>query len=567
MSTSPDLQTTRDTLRSSLSVSQRRIVELEARIAQLESRLAQCETRVDRIFLSRIWNALVSSGNLLLRLRGIRSPEQAPDAKSGDAGEVDRYHRWITQYERVEPAWVQARMAAFEFEPLFSVVVPPREEAVELRATTLRSLAGQSYPKWELATRHDELVSGDYAVFVEPGDELSRDALFHLAEAVNNEPAADLIYSDEDVIDAKGVRRDPFFKPDWSPRLLQSLNYLAPLLACKRELLHTCATSMVSLPRDNATCIQMASVAQHIVHVPHVLCHVHDGAGASAIDLSDAVRGAEEAPRSGRDEPEVAVLIPSCNASRLCSAVNSLIAGTAYKNYKVVAIDNSRDDEIRQFSDRHRLMYEDCRGLPFNFSHLINRTAKRLTSELLLLLNDDVTVTDPEWLAALVEPMEERDVGAAGARLLYPDGRIQHAGVVVGIHGTCDHAFRGLPAAGDRYRGFETLAREVSAVTGACLLTRRAAFEELGGLDEKTFPIGFQDIDYCLRLRQSGRRILYSPRATLHHHESASMMEHGIKASPDELLAFRKRWAAVIAHDPYYNPNLTRERTDFSLDA
>ena len=181
-----------------------------------------------------------------------------------------------------------------------------------------------------------------------------------------------------------------------------------------------------------------------------------------------------------------------------------------------------------------------------------------------MLFNDDIEVISPEWLTAMLEYSQEPGVGAVGAKLLYPDGRLQHIGIVLGVVGVAAHAFHQHPGASPGYGGSALMARNYSAVTGACLMTRRAVFEEVGGFDER-LPTDFNDVDYCLRLQRAGYRIVYTPCAQLYHHESASFgaRQHDMT----ELDEMRRRWASVIDRDPYYNPNLTRDFPDYRIDA
>ncbi len=199
---------------------------------------------------------------------------------------------------------------------------------------------------------------------------------------------------------------------------------------------------------------------------------------------------------------------------------------------------------------------------PFNYSAINNFAVEHCDSPWLLFLNDDIEVIDQDWLTVMAEHVQRPEVGAVGPRLLYPDETVQHAGVVVGVGGIAEHAFRGLPAEAPGVCRQLQMTRNYSAVTGACLLTRRDVFEEIGGFDEERLPVAFNDVDLCLKMRRAGYLIVYTPFAKLYHHESASR-RRSVEALETEVM--RERWPDLLERDPYYNPNLSRERADFSL--
>ncbi|HET7092340.1 MAG TPA: glycosyltransferase, partial [Thermomicrobiales bacterium] len=200
---------------------------------------------------------------------------------------------------------------------------------------------------------------------------------------------------------------------------------------------------------------------------------------------------------------------------------------------------------------------------PFNFSAVINHALRLVETSYVVLLNDDMTVVTPDWVEAMLEHAQRPEVGAVGAKLLYPDDTLQHAGVIFGPYGGSTHPFRHVPPSHPGYFGFPHVVREWSAVTFACAMLRTATFAEIGPLDETNFRVAFNDADVCLRLRERGYRIVYTPHAVLHHYESATKK---LLAEPGEVEHMRRRWGHVIARDPYYNPNLTRTGEDFSLD-
>jgi GT2 family glycosyltransferase len=250
--------------------------------------------------------------------------------------------------------------------------------------------------------------------------------------------------------------------------------------------------------------------------------------------------------------------------------LESLFAKTSYANYEVVIADNSKgaatEKLVNQFQNKHaNLRYIDCRHQPFNFSAINNAAARQCDSPVLLFLNDDTSVIEPTWLEAMLELAMRPEVGAVGAKLLYPNEAIQHAGVVMGLFDNCGHAFKGLTSTVGHYFDFSDVIRNVSAVTGACLMTRASVFWQVGGFDEAQFAVAFNDVDLCLKMGTSGYRILYTPHAVLYHHESLSKTSKDLIPHPQEVAAMKSKWEKVIAHDPFYSPNLTRVDEDFSF--
>ncbi|MDQ6940503.1 MAG: glycosyltransferase family 2 protein, partial [Verrucomicrobiota bacterium] len=242
--------------------------------------------------------------------------------------------------------------------------------------------------------------------------------------------------------------------------------------------------------------------------------------------------------------------------------IETLTAKTSYGEYEIVIVDNdSATEEAREYFAQtpHRVLrYEG----PFNFSAMNNLAVEQTDSPWLLFLNNDVEIIESEWLTAMVEHVQRPEIGAVGARLIYPNETIQHAGVVLGVGGIAEHAFKNFGAEDPGVCRQLQITRNYSAVTGACLLTRREVFDEVGGFDEAQLPVTFSDVDLCLKMRRAGYLIVYTPFAKLIHHESATRHR---SAEPRESDTIRQRWADVIARDPYYNPNLSRAAADFSL--
>jgi GT2 family glycosyltransferase len=310
---------------------------------------------------------------------------------------------------------------------------------------------------------------------------------------------------------------------------------------------------------------------------------IEDHVRRTALDadvLPGGAPGVYRLRRRIRGTPLVSLVIPTSGRPRtadgrtvdvLAQAIRSVVEKTAYREYELVLVLSGNgtpgplpETTVRALDGtRHRVITLERLGL-FNFSASINAGAAAALGEHLVLFNDDLEVISPEWLTALLEYSQEPGVGAVGPKLLYPDGRLQHVGIVLGVAGVAAHAYHQHPGVSPGYGGSVMMARNYSAVTGACLMTRRAVFEEVGRFDER-LPTDFNDVDYCLRVQRAGYRVVYTPWSQLYHHESASFgtRQHDM----GELEEMRRRWADVIDNDPYYNPNLTRDFPDYRIDA
>jgi len=441
------------------------------------------------------------------------------------------------------------------------------------------------------------LGRGEYVALLDQDDELSPDALFYAVDAINHHPRAGFLYSDEDKIDPAGKRYDPFFKPDWSPDLLLSENYCGHLLVARRGLVERAGGFRTEFDgsQDYDLILRMSALTAEVAHIPRVLYHWRAARGSAAAGPEAKPYAAEAARRAVEDHlrrlgtgaavvagcgpgrlrvrypiapgSKAGILIPSGGNEAALRACLASLAKTAYTDWEVLVIDNSQGGRIERLVQRwesgHATGYLDWRGRPFNYSAINNAAARECRAPLLVFLNDDVEVMEPGWLEAMIELGSRPEIGAVGAKLLYPDGRIQHAGVALGILDSGGHPFRGFDGRAHHYFDFPDVIRNVSAVTGACMLVRASAFEQVGGFDETLFPISFNDIDLCLRLGRRGLRNVYTPHAVLLHHESLSRGPRNLIVDVAGLEAMRARWRDLLDVDPYYSPNLSAE--DYSV--
>jgi GT2 family glycosyltransferase len=439
-----------------------------------------------------------------------------------------------------------------------------------------------------------ELATGEFIGLLDDDDEITPDALYEVIQTLQ-EVNADLIYSDEDKLDTEGSRCDPFFKPAWSPDLLFSCNYISHFGVYRKSIVDQIAGFRRGFDgsQDYDLVLRFTEKSDKIAHIPKILYHwrkVSGSAAASTLSKPYAYEAGEKAltetlrRREIRGEAtreiapgfyrvrrdlvsagKVSIVIPTRDRLELLrQCIDSIESKTQYNNYEIVIVNNaSRERDTLEYLAHtpHRVIHD---AGSFNYSRLNNRAAREVDGDYLLLLNNDIEVISGEWLSAMIEHAQRPEVGAVGAKLLYPDNRVQHAGVVLGLGGVANHSHRFRDGYEDPgYFGFANRIRNYSAVTAACLMIRRKLFEEIGGLDEKNLAVTFNDVDLCLRLRRQGYLIVYTPYALLYHKESASR-GHGV--DPDEDSYMMTKWRNEILSDPYYSPNLTLKTEDFSID-
>lgn len=441
------------------------------------------------------------------------------------------------------------------------------------------------------------MARGELVVLLDHDDELHPNALAAVEKALAANPEADLVYTDEDKIDPAGKHSGPFFKPGWSPERLRTQMYTCHLSVLRRSLVEEVGGFDPEFEgsQDWDLVLKVSERARAVLHVPKVLYHWR------ALETSAAGGGEEAKPwafeagrravqahceRTGvqarveRDEadsgvyhlvpelrrrPPVSIVIPTAGTRRevrfeptvlVTHCVRSIVESSTYEDYEIVVVADASSDpavlgELGEIAGERLRTVEYER--PFNFSAKVNLGAARSEGEHLLLLNDDIEVATPDWIERLVMYSSIEGVGAVGGRLLWQDGRLQHAGVHFegGLPG---HPYRGFSG---EYRGYSNnvrVARNCLAVTAACLMTRRELFEELGGLTEE-LPVNYNDIDYCLKAHAGGRRVVYDPDTAMFHFESSSRPSD---VEDWEKKWLRDRWLPVTDPDPYSNPNLRR---------
>lgn len=451
-----------------------------------------------------------------------------------------------------------------------------------------------------------KMASGEYISLLDNDDTLTPNALFEIARVLNEDNKLDFIYSDEDKIETNGTYSTPHFKPDFCLDLLLSNNYICHFSTIRKTLGDQIGWFRKGFEgsQDHDLFIRIIEQTSNIKHIPKILYHWRKIPGSTAATFSDKNYATDASVRALSDylnrnningvvkkdkypgtyriyrqiseEEKISIIIPFKDHSDILkTCIESIINKTDYKNYEIILVsNNSKEKEtfnyievlLSKFSCISFYEY----NTPFNYSKINNWAVKKAKGKYILLLNNDTEVIDGQWLNYMVEHIQRNDVGAVGAKLLYPDNTIQHAGVIIGIGGVANHAHKDLP---DQHPGYFCRAEvvsEFSACTAACLLIKKTVFNEVKGLNEDNLKIAFNDVDLCLKIREAGYKIIYTPYAKLYHFESKS---RGLEDTPEKNARFNKeinymmnKWKTHEYNDPFYNVNLSRTKVDFSLN-
>lgn len=453
------------------------------------------------------------------------------------------------------------------------------------------------------------LVKGDWVALMDHDDLLAEDALLYMAQAILQHPDAKVFYSDEDKVDEKGRRYEPHFKPDWNRDLFLSQNYLSHLGVYSAELLRRIGGFRQGVEGSQDQDLMLRCLLHiedsQIVHVPRILYHWRALEGSTALASAEKSYTSEAGIRAlqhyfeaagmpdvqvshatlantyrveypiPEPAPLVSMLIPTRDKLELLQpCVDSILQRSSYRNFEILILDNGSCqaetlayfDAVCQRDQRVQVLRYDH---PFNYSAINNFGAKHAKGEILALINNDIEVIHDDWLTAMVQHAIRPEIGCVGAKLYFDDDTIQHAGVVVGLGGVAGHSHKHFPRSHPGYFGRLVCVQNYLAVTAACLLVRKAVFEEVGGLNEHDLKVAFNDVDFCLKVHQAGYRNLWTPYAELYHYESKS---RGLEDTPEKMARFqleidyiRQQWPDLIAHDPCYSKYLTRSYEDFSV--
>jgi GT2 family glycosyltransferase len=517
--------------------------------------------------------------------------------------EPSEYQKWFEQHRASagELASMRHEVRAFASQPLISILlllIDDGSTATDLlralpvlgaRDRRIRLVSLESHQGISAAlNRGLDLANGEWVTFLDHDDVLEPDALFQNVRLLQENPGLDLIYSDEDKLTDQGYD-SPILKPDWSPDFFLSCNYLCHMIFLRRDLVREVGGFQQQFDgsQDYDLLLRVSERTNRIHHIPRVLYHWRRSENSSASDVrqkpgqleaswraieSHLKRRGEQAHvavdwrthafyvrRELQEARKISVIIPSFGGSELLErCLESAVSRTTYPNYEIVIVKTGERDKIAEAATdfSHRVLYfpdavNDCAAK--------NYAVARTDSPWLLFLDDSVEAIGPDWLTIMAEHVQRPEVGAVGARLVNLDGTIEQAGMVLGVNGIAQSAFRGFPAEHPGVNRQLQMTRNYSAISAACMLMRREIFQQAGGFDESLAGT-IADVDLCLKIRRAGYLIVYSPLAKVHWDAPA---RDKIDARSEAIM--RQRWPEVLEHDPYYNPNLSRERADFSL--
>ncbi len=550
------------------------------------------------------------------------------------------YAEWCTLYDTVTEKHIEQikiLAAGLSYKPLFSIIMPVYNAPVLFLQKAIESVRNQAYGNWELCIADDrstdkkvkkllikyqqkddrikvafrnenghiskasntalELATGDYIVLLDQDDELRPHSLYMAAKAINNNNKLALIYSDEDKIDEKGARFDPYFKTDWNKDLFYGHNMVSHLGIYKHSLIKRIKGFRVGFEGSQdydlaLRCIEHITKDQ-ICHIPHVLYHWRAIKGSTATTASNKSYAHDAGLKALKDhlkrtkqqatvhanlnsnyqikwpltqQPKVSIVIPTKDKVEvLATCINSILLKTTYKNFEVLIIDNNSVEEATfQFYKNVQVESKQVKvhnyNSEFNFSAVVNYGVKQSTGTVLLLLNNDTEVINEDWLHEMVSHCIRPEIGAVGAKLYYPNGQIQHAGVFLAGNHPGIHIYLKREKEDTGYFNKLNLVQNYSAVTAACLAVRKELYLKVGGLDEKNLKVSYNDVDFCLKLREAGYRNLWTPFAKMIHYESLSrgsdLTEENLPRFQQEQSFMRDKWKDALIYDPYFNPNL-----------
>ena len=449
------------------------------------------------------------------------------------------------------------------------------------------------------------MARGDFIALLDHDDLLAPNALYEIAAALEEHPEADVIYTDEDKVTTDlSEHFQPHLKPDFNLDLLRSNNYICHFLVVRRSVVQKAGGFRREFDgaQDYDFIFRCVEQAREVIHVPEILYHwrTHKSstadnpaskmyafeAGKRAIEGNLERTGTPGTVEHTRDfgfyrvkypvqgEPLVSIIIPNREEKETLQAcVESIFEKTVYKNYEIIIVENnSSSDEIFRY---YRKLSEDPRihllrwKKEFNYSAINNFGVRHAKGDYLLFLNNDVKVIDPDWLSEMLGVCQRQEVGAVGAKLIYPDNTIQHAGCVVGMGGIAGHMFVNMPAERTGYLHKASLLQDMSCVTAACMMMKKNVFLEAGGFTEE-LAVAFNDVDLCLKVRSHGHLIVYDPYVKLYHYESKSRgaedSEEKVRRFQSEIEYIRSHWIDILKNgDPYYNKNLSLSKWNYSL--
>lgn len=443
-----------------------------------------------------------------------------------------------------------------------------------------------------------KLATGDYIALLDHDDLLPIFSLYEVVKCINHHPEADFIYTDEDKFEKlEGRRYNPYFKSDFGPDTLRANNFICHFSIFRKDLMEVLEgfRSEYDGAQDFDILLRMSENAKHIVHIPKILYHwrVHElstakegatakpyayEAGKKAVQAHIDRLGLKGTVEDGNTigtyrvkydvigNPKVSILIPNKDyIETLKVCLKSLTKLTTYENYEIIVIENNSTEEktfeyYKKIDGKNNIKVIYYPEKEFNYSKIINFGVKNCSGDYVIQLNNDTELLTPNWLEEMLGFAQREDVGAVGVKLFYPDKTIQHAGIIIGIGGVAGHVYKNLPHNIHGYFSKESMIQNLSAVTAACIMTKKEIYEQIGFMDE-SFKVAFNDVDFCLRIREFGKLVVYTPYVQFLHYESKSRgyedTPEKIKRFQGEIEHFQERWKTILEEgDPYYNINL-----------
>ena len=552
----------------------------------------------------------------------------------------DNYTRWWFEKETKSAS---ESVTQFAYQPLISIIMPVYNAPLGVLSQAIGSVTHQTYTNWELCIADDcstntstrlylkalrnkkiktvfleknhnisgasnhamTLATGEYIGLLDNDDVLEADALYQIVKRIN-QTQADLIYSDEDFIDTLDELESPHFKPDFSPDLFLSHNYITHFSVFKKELFDQVGgfRSQFDGAQDYDLLLRISEKAKRIEHIPRILYHWRKSATSSSMSVlakpytHDAGKAAVESALQRRSiaaevldanipnyyrvkrkilgQPLVSIVIPFKDKPNLLSiCLDSIINKSSYRHYQVIGISNNSEDPatfdlMRRYSAKYARFHFFEHNIPFNFSALVNYGVSKSQGEHVVLMNNDIEVISRSWLEALIEHSQRSEVAVVGAKLYFENNKIQHAGVGVGLGGAAGHFHLKFQRIATGYFNRLNIIQNVSALTGALMMVKRSIYEELGGFDEDLFKIAYNDVDFCIRAYKKGYLNVFTPYCEAYHYES---MSRGYDESGEKLERLNKEKAhlrqvhgdLLSQGDPYYNPNFDQNRDDYEI--
>ena len=601
------------------------------------------------ISYGRNYYDLIRQGYQILVHNGIKAFSQSVNQHIFTIFQFYDYQKWIKVNEPSNKTLIQLKenSQSFSYRPKISIITPVWNVDEKWFRLCIDSVINQIYDNWELClvdgnstkphikkvlseySRKDSriiiqfskenkgiagnsqealaLATGEFIGLLDHDDELANFALFEVVRLLNKNSSLSYIYSDEDKINEKGVRKNPFFKPDWSPDMFYSINYLCHFSVIRARLLHKIGGFHEgydgSQDYDLFLRVTENLPENQIAHIPKILYHwrmIPESASLSESAKPYVYNAAKKAiadslkrkkiPIEGvldgywvgsfrvqyqiKTNPEVTIIIPTKDhVEFLKQCIDSIVEKTNNIKYKIYIIDNQSElketEHYYQSLEKNQTIRVFRYNHSFNFSAMINCAVEQVTSPYLVFIHYDTEVITEEWLSAMLEHAQFDDVGAVGGLLVYPDNTIQHAGLIIGNPHVAINSHNHIPYELFGYFGRARIIHNVSAVGAACMMMRTDLFNEIGKFDTD-LAVAYNDVDLCLRLRENGYRIIFTPYTQLYHYVSLNKgfgkFSKNEKKFEGETMIMRKRWGQVIEKgDPYYNINLTTEKEDFSI--